>query len=86
MSTCLFFVFASLLEFAIVNVLSRKEIRRMVTIRRTNQMKTRRREENDMDEVGRTDYLITSITNTRREEENDMDEVGRTNYLITSIN
>ena len=54
MSTCLVFVFASLLEFAIVNVLSRKEIRRMVTIRRTNQMKSRREEENDIDEVGRT--------------------------------
>ena len=66
MSTCLVFVFASLLEFAIVNVLSRKEIRRMVTIRRTNQMKSRTEEENGMDEVGRADYLITSITNSRR--------------------
>ncbi len=35
MSTCLVFVFAALLEFAIVNVLQRKETRRMVTMRRT---------------------------------------------------
>ena len=34
MATCLLFVFAALLEFAIVNVLSRNEIRRMVTMRR----------------------------------------------------
>ncbi|KAK2160626.1 hypothetical protein LSH36_129g06010 [Paralvinella palmiformis] len=49
MSTCLVFVFASLLEFAIVNVLSRKEVKRMVTIRRTKQMKTQQ-DNDDLDE------------------------------------
>ncbi|KAK2160624.1 hypothetical protein LSH36_129g06003 [Paralvinella palmiformis] len=49
MSTCLVFVFASLLEFAIVNVLSRKEVKRMVTIRRTKQMKTKQ-DNDDLDE------------------------------------
>ncbi|XP_064637423.1 glycine receptor subunit alpha-2-like isoform X2 [Lineus longissimus] len=34
MSTCLLFVFAALLEFAVVNVLSRKEVRRKITTRR----------------------------------------------------
>ena len=33
MSTCLFFVFAALLEFAIVNVLSRKEIKQNIRLR-----------------------------------------------------
>ena len=37
MTSCLMFVFAALLEFAIVNVLARKEIRRMVTMRRTRE-------------------------------------------------
>ena len=34
MATCLMFVFAALLEFAIVNVLCRKEVRRRFTVRR----------------------------------------------------
>ncbi len=34
MSTCLFFVFSALLEFALVNVLSRKDVRKMVTQKR----------------------------------------------------
>jgi hypothetical protein len=34
MSTCLLFVFAALLEFALVNVLSRKEVRRKITMRK----------------------------------------------------
>ena len=34
MSTCLVFVFASLLEFAVVNVISRKEVRTIKPVRR----------------------------------------------------
>ena len=51
LSTCLVFVFASLLEFAIVNVLSRKEVRRMVTVRRARQTRTSSDNKDDLDEV-----------------------------------
>lgn len=50
MSTCVFFVFASMLEFAIVNTLARKEIRRM-SIRERERIKTQPDNSNNGDMV-----------------------------------
>ena len=55
MSTCLLFVFASLLEFAVVNVFSRKEVKQR---RRTMTKMTIRDEELALEQVNVSGCLV----------------------------
>ena len=51
MSMCLIFVFVSLLEFAVVNVISRKEVRTIKPVRRPPPIRKDMDPENQMDQV-----------------------------------
>ena len=51
MSMCLIFVFASLLEFAVVNVISRKEVRTIKPVRRPPPIRKDMDPENQLDQV-----------------------------------
>ncbi len=65
MSMCLIFVFASLLEFAVVNVISRKEVRTIKPVRRPPPLPHANRNK-DLDPDSQLDQVLTSIWQLRR--------------------
>lgn len=58
---CLIFVFASLLEFAVVNVISRKEVRTIKPVRRPPPIRKDMDPENQMDQVAGLRNLEISL-------------------------
>ena len=85
MSMCLIFVFASLLEFAVVNVISRKEVRTIKPVRRPPPLPHANRNK-DLDPDSQLDQVLKRITRYIGERHsNRVGRISRLNVVVRRV-